>query len=145
MEKFKILVPLDGTQRSMHSLDWLKRIFSKADVSITLINVMETLLTDEMMNPLNPIMGANPTGFDYLTKDSILVLDKGMKELEGYQVDKISTLGNAADEILNTAEKDNFDLIVMTKCSKNGLYRLIGSVTSKVVRNAKVSITVIPD
>lgn len=46
MEKFKILVPLDGTQRSMHSLDWLKRIFSKADVSITLINVMETLLTD---------------------------------------------------------------------------------------------------
>ena len=145
MEKSKILVPLDGTERSMHSLNWLKKFFSKDAVSITLINVMESLLTDEVMNPLNPIMGSNPTGFDYLTKDSNLVLDKGMKELEGYEVDKISTLGNAADEILNTAKKGSFDLIIMTKCSKNGLYRLIGSVTSKVVRNAKISITVIPD
>ncbi|MBU3201932.1 universal stress protein [Clostridium estertheticum] len=119
--------------------------FSKDDVSITLINVMETLLTDEVMNPLKPIMDSVPTGFDYLTKDSNLVLDKGMKELEGYEVDKISTLGNAADEILKTSEEDNFDLIIMTKCSKNGLYRLVGSVTSNVVRNAKVSVTVIPD
>ena len=145
MKKIKILVPLDGTERSMHSLNWLKKFFNKDDVSVTLINVMEALLTDEVMNPMNPIIGSIPTGFEYLTKDSNLVLDKGIKELEGYEAYKISTLGYAADEILKISEKDNFDLIIMTKCSKNGLYRLVGSVTSKVVRNAKVAITVIPD
>ncbi|MCB2296058.1 universal stress protein [Clostridium algoriphilum] len=139
MKKLKILVPLDGTERSMHSINWLKKFFSMDDISITLINVMETILTNEMMDPINP------PGFDYITEDSNLVLDKAIKELEGYEVEKVSALGYAADEILRKAEKDSFDIIIMTKCSKKGLYRIIGSVTSKVVRNAKVSVIIIPD
>ncbi|MBU3182133.1 universal stress protein [Clostridium psychrophilum] len=139
MKKIKILVPLDGSDRSMHSVNWLKKFFSKDAISITLINVMEIILTNEMMDPVNS------TGYDYITEDSNLVLDKAIKELEGYEVEKVTALGYAADEILRKAEKDSFDLIIMTKCSKNGLYRLIGSVTSKVVRKAKISVTVIPD
>ena len=139
MKKIKILVPLDGSDRSMHSVNWLKKFFSKDAISITLINVMEIILTNEMMDPVNS------TGYDYITEDSNLVLDKAIKELEGYEVEKVTALGYAADEILRKAEKDSFDLIIMTKCSKSGLYRLIGSVTSKVVRKAKISVTVIPD
>ena len=74
-----------------------------------------------------------------------MVLDKAIKELEGYEVEKFSILGYAGEEILRKAEKDSFDIIIMTKCSKNGLHRLIGSVTTKVVRNAKVTVIVIPD
>jgi len=142
MKKIKILVPLDGTERSMHSLNWLKKFFSKVDTSITLINVVETILTNVMMDPL--VVDSIPT-LDYLTEHSNSVLDKALNELEGYEVEKVSILGYAADEILRKAEKDSFDIIIMTKCSKKGLHRLIGSVTSKVVRNAKVSVIVIPD
>ncbi|MBU3182636.1 universal stress protein [Clostridium psychrophilum] len=142
MEKLKILVPLDGTERSMHSINWLKKFFSKDAISITLMNVMEAVLTNEMMVSMpNEI----PNGFDYLAEGSKLILNKAIKELEGYEVDKFSILGYAGEEILRKAEKDSYDIIIMTKCSKKGLYRIIGSVTSKVVRNAKMSVTVIPD
>jgi len=140
MEKIKILVPLDGTERSMHSLKWLKTFFSKDAISITLINVMQTILTNDMMDPISI-----PTAYDFITKDSDLILDKAIKELEGYEVEKFSILGYAGEEIIRKAEKDSFDIIIMTKCSKNGLHRLIGSVTTKVVRNAKVTVIVIPD
>jgi nucleotide-binding universal stress UspA family protein len=141
MKKVKVLVPLDGTERSMHSLIWLKKIFNKDDISITLMNVMEIILTGDMMTPMLPI----PYEFDYLRKDSKLILDKAIKELEGYEVETFSILGYAGVEILKKAKKDSYDVIIMTKCSKKGLYKIIGSVTSKVVRKAKASVIVIPD
>ncbi|MCB2296057.1 universal stress protein [Clostridium algoriphilum] len=141
MRKLKILVPLDGTERSMHSINWLKKFFSKDDISITLMNVVETILTDKMIETPNSI----PNEFAYLAEESKLVLDKAIKGLEGYEVEEFSILGYAGDEILKKAEKDSSDIIIMTKCSKKGLYRIIGSVTNKVVRNAKVSVIVIPD
>ena len=144
MKKIKILVPLDGTQRSMSSINWLKNFYNKDDISITLMNVMEMILTDEMMIPM-PISMPIPNKFDYLAKDSKVILDRAIKELEGYEVEKFSIMGYAADEILRKAEKDSYDIIIMTKCSKKGLYRIVGSVTSKVVRNAKVSVIVIPN
>ncbi len=41
MEKKKVLVPLDGTDRSMHSIDWLKKLFEKEEIKVTLMNVAE--------------------------------------------------------------------------------------------------------
>lgn len=142
MKKLKILVPLDGTERSMHSINWLKDFFNKDDISITLMNVVETVLTSKMLVPMPDTISNE---FNYLSEESKLVLDTAKKELEGYEIEKYSILGYAADEILKKADKDGHDIIIMTKCSKKGLYRIIGSVTSKVVRNAKESVIVIPD
>jgi len=142
MKKIKILVPLDATERSMHSINWIKNFLNKDDISITLMNVVETVITNRMLLPKQDSL---PNEFDYLAEESKLVLEKAIGELEGYEVNKFSILGYASDEILKKAEKDSYDIIIMTKCSKNGLHRLIGSVTSKVVRNAKVSVIVIPD
>lgn len=136
MRKTKILVPLDGTERSMHSLDWVKKYFSKDDIEITLINVREVILT-------NGIVITNQ--FKYLAEESELILDNAAKELEGYTVEGFSTWGYAADEILNKAEEDSYDIIIMTKSTKKGLPRMIGSVTSKVVKNAQISVIVVPE
>ncbi|MBU3182204.1 universal stress protein [Clostridium psychrophilum] len=142
MKKLKILVPLDGTEKSINSIKWLKDFFNKDDISITLMNVVETVLTNKMVYPT-----PNSISNDYgnLAEESKLVLDTAIKELEGYEVEKFSILGYAAKEILKKANEDGDDVIIMTKCNKKGLYRLIGSVTSKVVRNAKVSVIVIPN
>ena len=136
MKKPKILVPLDGTERSMHSLNWLKKFFSKDDVEITLMNVREIILTNDMVFS---------NQFEFLVKESELVLDDAAKELEGYTVEKFTTLGYAGDEILKKAKEDSYDIIIMTKSTKKGLPRMIGSVTSKVIKNAQVSVIVIPE
>lgn len=47
------------------------------------------------------------------------VLEKAEKELEGYDVEKYLTFGYADDKILKKAEQDKFDMIVMTRSTKN--------------------------
>jgi nucleotide-binding universal stress UspA family protein len=49
--------------------------------------------------------------------------------------------GSPADAILKTIEKEDIDLVVMGTSGKHGLDRfLLGSVTEKVVRSAKVPV-----
>ena len=136
MKKTKILVPLDTTERSMHSLNWLKKFFGTNDIEITLMNVKEVILTNDI------VIGDK---FEVLAKESELALDKGAKELEGYEVKKITTLGYAAEQILKEAKEDNYDIIIMTKSTKKGIPRMLGSVTRKVVRNAQVPVIVLPE
>ena len=136
MKKTKILVPLDTTERSMHSLNWLKNFFSKNDSEITLMNVKEVILTNDMVIE---------DKFEVLAKESQLTLDKAEKELEGYEVKKITTLGYAADQILKEVKEGNYDIIIMTKSTKKGIPRMLGSVTRKVVRNAQVPVIVLPE
>jgi nucleotide-binding universal stress UspA family protein len=136
MEKLKALVPLDGTERNIHALNWLKRFFSKANTEITLINVMEMVVTNEMVIS---------NEFEYLGEESELILDEAIKQLQGYSVDKFTTYGYAADEILKKAKKESYDVIIMIKSNKKGLTRMVGSVTSKVVKNAGIPVIVMPE
>ena len=46
MAKKKILVPIDGTERSMHSLEFIKGIFDKDSVDIEVMNVKELVFID---------------------------------------------------------------------------------------------------
>jgi len=137
MKKTKILVPLDGTERSMHSLNWLKNFFNKDDIEITLIHVRELLLT-------NDIVFSNQ--FEYLADESELILDTAIKELDGYIVKKFSICGYAGTEILKKTEEENYDIIIMTKSSRKGLPRIVvGSVTSKVIKHALIPVLIIPE
>jgi nucleotide-binding universal stress UspA family protein len=137
MTKLKVLIPLDGSEKSMHSLDWLKKFFSSEEAEVTLLNVMEVYYTPEMP-PIEDF------SHETARKWSSEILDKAEKLLEGYTVDKLSASGSSADAILKQAKEGSFDLIVMTKSSVKGFTRLIGSVTSKVVRDSEVAVIVVP-
>jgi nucleotide-binding universal stress UspA family protein len=52
--------------------------------------------------------------------------------------------GNPADEIVNFAEKNDIDLIVMGTLGKTGVQRfLLGSVTENVIRHSKKPVLII--
>ena len=135
MKRTKILIPLDPSERSKHSIYWIKKYFDKNDIEITLMNVREIIVAEDLVVPID---------FNDLESESNLVLDEASIELEGYEVEKFLTVGHAADEILKKAEEGNYDIIIMTKSTKKGLVRMIGSVTSKVIKNAKISVIVLP-
>ncbi|MCH3966002.1 MAG: universal stress protein [Clostridium sp.] len=137
MSKKKILVPLDGTERSMHSLDWLKKMFRSDSVKITLMNIKEIVIANDMVITNDEIKRVQ--------KESEDVLNDAEKQLEGYEVEKYCAFGYAADEILLKAKRDNYDMIIMTKSTKKGLARMIGSVTSKVVKNAQTLVMIVPE
>jgi nucleotide-binding universal stress UspA family protein len=135
MPTLKVLVPLDGSEKSMHSLNWLKKSFTQKEVEVTLINVTERIYTGETV-PLNIEYTANSGG---------QILDKAEKELAGYKINKLNPWGYSSDVILKEAADGKYDMIVMTKSSVKGISRVIGSVTSKVVRNSEVAVVVIPE
>ena len=137
MEKKKVLVPLDGTDRSRHSIDWLKKLFEKEEIKVTLMNVAEIVIANDMVISNDTVTRAQ--------KESEDILDTALKKLEGYEVDKYCAFGYAADEILRKAKQEESDIIIMTKSTKKGIARMIGSVTTKVVKNAKTLVIISPE
>jgi len=134
MARLKILVPLDGSEKSMHSIDWVKGFFTGEEAEVTLMNVIERVYTGEVV-PLN---------IEYTAESSGRILDEAEKKLEGFKVIRVNPWGYSPDAILREAREGNYDMIVMTKSSSKGFSRVIGSVTSKVVRNSEVAVVVIP-
>lgn len=132
----RILVPIDGTERSMHSIDFIKTLFTKDNVEIVLINVKELVLIDGM-SVAEELKISQELGEKIISKAS--------GQLEGYNVKNVFTFGYAGDEIIRTADEEHIDVIVMTKSTKKGLTRMIGSVTANVVRHAKCIVMIVPE
>lgn len=135
MDKKKVLIPIDGTERSMHSLDFVKEIFPKGSVEITIMHVKELLAINEMM-VADEIRIAQE-----LSKD---ILSAAKEKMKGYITYTYFTFGYAGDEIIKKSIEENIGVIVMTKSTKRGLNRLIGSVTTSVVRRAKCIVMIVP-
>jgi len=136
MDKRKILVPIDGTERSMHSLDFIKGLFPKESLEIILMNVKELVLINGMAIA-DELKIAEEIGEE--------ILANAEKSLSGYSVEKYFTFGYAGDEIVKKANEDNVDFIVMTKSTKKGLTRMIGSVTVSVVKHSKCIVMIVPE
>ena len=83
--------------------------------------------------------------FETAKQKSNQALDVAEKELEGYKVSKLSATGFIPDVILEEAKGGKYDLIIMTKSSVKGISRIIGSVTTKVVRNSEIAVIVVPE
>ena len=71
------------------------------------------------------------------------MLKKRLKTL-GVEVEALILEGHPAEEILDFAEKQDIDMIVVGSLGKTDIERfLIGSVSEKVARNAKVPVLVV--
>lgn len=130
----KILIPLDGTERSMHSIDLVKNLYSKDEVEITLLYIKENVRSMIMEEDLAAA-----------EKDMYGVTAPAVKELVGYKLNCEFGLIDPGTEIIKRATMNNIDIIVMTKSTKKGLTRMIGSVTSYVVKNAPCVVMIVPE
>jgi len=135
MNKRKVLIPIDGTERSMHSLDFVKEIFPKDTVEIIIMNVKELILINEMI-VADEIKFATELGEE--------ILAEAKEKMKDYKTETYFTLGYPGDEIVKKATEENVGIIVMTKSTKRGLTRMIGSVTTNVVKRAKCIVMIVP-
>ena len=136
MNKKKVLIPIDGTERSMHSLDFVKEIFPKDSVEIVIMNVKELVLINEMI-VADEIQFAQELGAE--------ILEAAKEKMKDYNVETYFTFGYPGDEIVKKATEENIGIIVMTKSTKRGLTRIIGSVTTNVVKRAKCIVMIVPN
>ena len=129
-----ILIPIDGTERSMKAVNLVKSLYHTGDVKIVLLMVREDaehLYSEkELEKAKSPLEST---------------LDAVADQLNGYDIKKEVVFGHAGEAILTCAEQNNTDIIVMTKSTKTGWFQKIGSVTEHVVKYAKCIVMIVPE
>jgi len=130
----KILLPIDGSKRSIKSIDLVRTLYTADQVDISIIQVCEDF--EEIRSQAD---------YEHLKEGAMPSLDEFASKLEGYNVKKYVRAGYAGEEILKFAEFENIEIIIMTKSTRKGWTQMIGSVTTHVVKYAKCIVMIIPE
>ena len=140
----KILVPLDGSNLAECAIEHAKEIARGCNVpEIELVTVVKTFFWWEGEV-------TDPSIYERVEEDErsrakeYLAKEKKEFEREGLTVNTVILEGNAAQAIIDYAEKNGVDLILMTTHGRSGISRFaLGSVTDKVVRTVSMPVLVI--
>ena len=135
MSKLKVLIPLDGTETSLYSIQWFKKFFAPNMAEVTLINVIEGLNGKELCSVKE---------LEISLRKSINILSQGEGSLKDYTVKKASALGISSFMILKEA-KEGYDMIIIAKSNIKGLIKFVGSVTTKVIRDSHIPVIAVSE
>lgn len=137
----KILFPVDGTDISNKCVDVINDLAAKYSSEVYIFNVQEVTPTMYWINENSAL--AQPTfDLEKMGNDILEKVAEHFKELPN--VKKLTVIGNPAHEILELAEKEGIDIIVMATHGMKASQRfLLGSVTNKVVHHSSIPVLVI--
>jgi len=138
----KILAPFDGSKYSEKAFEKALEIAEKFESKLTAMTVIQSKTTDSAGMSLTRMQEIQ----DEQEEAAILML----KKLEGRAKDKnvsfsIKIIYNpsSSDAIVDYADANNFDLIVMGSHGRTGFRKIVlGSVASGVVGHAKCAVLI---
>ena len=120
----KILLPIDGSERSARTVAMLKQMFSPNDVEVTLVTVIAREIRAEVSQEYEKVFSAEQAK-----------LDGYLNDLPLYTVKTRILSGSPGQEIVRYAETHDIDIIMMT-CSSRGPLSRMGSVATYIVKKA---------
>ncbi len=139
----KILVPTDGSEYALRAEEQALFIAKMTGAEVIALSVIEnnfvnTLPLDseiyELTNLLKEDSEKNIEEFEDLNE----------KEHDDVKITPVIKEGSPAKEIIQTAQEQGADLIVIGSSGKSGFDKfLMGSVADKVVKSAKCSVLVV--
>ncbi len=142
----KVLVPLDGSELSECSLEHVKQVAAvNGGSDVILLRVIEPISSNDAAAwaqagyALADVLNKNKALAEkYLTQAAGKLLGQGISA----RVEVIE--GRVAEAILDYAEKNKIDLIIMSTHGRSGISRFtFGSVADKVVRHSPIPVLVI--
>lgn len=141
----RILVPLDGSEKSWRSVEVLKSLVDPEKVRLTLIEVAETLGD-------SPRIEAIRTGDDLASRFLSLQLDGVEQRLLnaaarartlGFEALTETAAGRPASQIMDAADRMGATLIALATSGRSGPSRwVLGSVTELVLRASNVPLLI---
>jgi nucleotide-binding universal stress UspA family protein len=129
----RILVCVDGSEHSIVALDYITKLAQEMGSKITVINVEERKLYD--MSPKTAVEGGQ------------LVISHALSAIgkPDLPVEKRVEFGVTSDVLVEVAEKEGIDLIVMGSRGLGTVRRfLLGSVSDDVSQKARTSVLIVP-
>lgn len=139
----KYLVPLDGSELAEHALPWARVLAESQGATIELLRCYEPMASIYM---LPEFAAPAPVYYDQSAffKDIDEYLNKKIRTLPDGLATKVRCEGDSGSAILQRAESEKVEAIVMASHGRGGLGRwLLGSVATKVVRGSRVPVLII--
>jgi nucleotide-binding universal stress UspA family protein len=120
----KILVPLDGSKLAEIALPYAEQLAARLEYEIILISVRSPA-----EDPYHPVLES------YLEKTAEILKRKKKANVEPIIVGSEVLVGHPAERIIDYAEQEGVDLIIMATHGRTGVRRwALGSVADKVMR-----------
>lgn len=141
----KILLTVDGSEQSFNSIRSAIKLFNLKDKEISIVSIKES---PELL-PMEATLDRN--WLDSIEKQQKIHAAKAINraksilEQEGVQTQNEAILtGNPAQKIIEFAEKEKTDLIIMGARTKTDLSKLLlGSVSKRVLENATSDVLIV--
>ena len=138
----KILLPTDGSDRSMDAVRYAISMAKQTNASILVLSVVDERFNSIETAP-DPVVFMD-SAFMESAKTYVELAENEIKK-EGISVDKSVRIGIPAVEIVKEGERSEIDLIIMGSHGRTGLQSaLLGSVTMSVIhRNTSIPILIV--
>ncbi|WP_121743191.1 universal stress protein [Natronorubrum halophilum] len=137
----RLLVPYDGSEPAKDALEYALEKFPDADVvALYVVPVPEgySAVFQDPEERIPAVDRARDHGHDILDDATELAADRGR------DLDTETVTGKPDHEIVDLAEKEAYDTIVIGSHSREGISRiLLGSVAENVVRRSPVPVIVV--
>lgn len=140
--KLKVVIPTDFTVQGDYAFVMVNNLAEKLDMDITFLHVLGVPDTVTMDSDGN-IETCGEIDVDFVVKQKEMAEEK-LNDLQQKHGDKVKTeliLGKVTTGVIDYAEKNNFDLIVMGTKGASGLTeRVIGSEAQVIARKSNVPV-----
>ena len=135
----KVLLPTNFSVQASYAQILLEQLAKKVELDIHLAHVLPFPETVSIL-PDGQIQTCGEIDLGYVTLQRDLTLQK-LKEIKGQFAGYHILVGPSVDAVIQYAEQEQFDLIVMgTKATEGIVEKLVGAKTQIVVRNSAVPV-----
>ncbi|GGL49806.1 universal stress protein [Halocalculus aciditolerans] len=137
-----VLVPIDSSEQSTDALEYALEELQSDD--ITLIHIIDPIEAGYTAQATVP--GYSEEWYEQAQAEAETLFDSAQELADDYDVDlKTATeVGRPSRTIVDYAEENDFDHIVMGSHGRSGVSRiLLGSVAEAVVRRSPVPVTIV--
>jgi len=138
----RILIATDGSETANEAADFGIDMVGCSGTKIYVLYVIDT--TPYRSVPLDQIWSKETLDeFERVGHEATSYVEK-IGKAAGVEVESRVLKGNPAEKIVNFAEDNNIDMIIVGSLGKSRYERIVlGSVSEKVVRHAKVPVLVV--
>jgi nucleotide-binding universal stress UspA family protein len=144
-----LLVPVDLSDASKAVIETTNELAQQLSARVILLHILEPVATYVPVGATMDVIAAAPPPVE--PTESLAAPDARLKalaeplEAAGINVEAVSLIGLAVDDILEQAEKFHASYIILGSHGHGALYHLFsGSVVTGILKRAKCPIVVVP-
>lgn len=145
-----ILVPIDGSEHSNNALKFGLDLAEKYSAKLTLLSVAQPVVVTGPMFITQPMMPPTSTAMYVQAIESAHkkmledTYNRAKAEKPDVEISKRLVNGRPADRIVEIADKENFDLIVIGSRGVGGVKKFfLGSVSDRVADEAHCPVLIV--